>query len=171
MIVVPLLSGSRSRMNVMLLSLQTRRRRPWRWAWPTCCATIAPPPWRGRHPRLRPPRRSGSTPVRRLPRIHVRLVTTRQLNCESAVLALLARQRLIHHLLRCHAALVAALQLSSTVGFTGSSVCLLTSFALIRTDWARIDYISVRFKAIRELFRYGLKPTIKLIMYINCNLS
>lgn len=82
-------------MNVMLLSLQTRRRRPWRWAWPTCSATIAPPPWRGRHPRLRPPRRSGSTPVRRLPSIHARLVTTRQLNCESAVLALLARQRLI----------------------------------------------------------------------------
>lgn len=111
MIVVPVLSGSRSRMNVMLLSLQTRRRRPWRWAWLTCSAMIAPPPWRGRHPRLRPPRRSGSTPVRRLPCIHVRLVTTRQLNCESAVLALLARQRLIHHLLRCHAALVAALQL------------------------------------------------------------
>lgn len=65
---------------------QTRRRRPWRWASPTCCATTAPPPSRGR-PRLppRPPPRSGSTPpVRTPPTVYARLVATRQLHCETA---------------------------------------------------------------------------------------
>lgn len=135
------------RYKTSLLWSQTRRRRPWRWAWPTCCATIAPPRWRGPPPRPRPRRPSGSTPVSLSPHLrpsHASLVTTRQLRCESAAVS--ARSDEVH-LLPCHAALVAALQLSLSVGPV------------------------YRFLFIPHFYNYGSKSDVRVKLIIDNNVT